>query len=235
MDSVTGRPRLRASTGLWTSGWARLGMFAAVIAFHVAIYSAVNLVNGARDPTQFWNLFTPFDSWIPYLGWTGFIYYFGDLYMGPWAAIVVVKLDRGFERAMKAYVGMVVVGGAIQVLIPASAPLPAEFHWLQARVHELSIPPYACLPSMHVALSALPAALSMHVLKSPLTRGVSVGVAALITLSTLTTKEHFFLDAVAGLALAALAYAYWRRGIVSGERTGQGSGRGRGSPVARPF
>ncbi len=196
------------------SGWARLASFAAVMAFHVAIYSAVNSTNSARDPTQFHNLFTPFDAWIPYLGWTSFIYYFGDLYMGAWAAIVVVRLDRGFGRAMRAYVGMVIVGGVVQVLIPASAPLPAEFHWLQARVHELSIPPYACLPSMHVALTALPAALSIHVLKSPVARGLSVSAAILITISTLTTKEHFLLDAVAGVALAAIAYAYWRRGAL---------------------
>ena len=215
MESATGgRPRLRASPGLWATGWARLGTFAAVIGFHVAVYSAVNFTNSARDPTQLWDLFTPFDAWIPYLGWTAFIYYFGDLYMGGWAAIVIVRLDRGFGRAMKAYLGMIVAGGAIQVLLPASAPLPAEFHWLQARVHELSIPPYACLPSMHVALTCLPAALSINVLKSPLTRGMSMGAAVLITISTLTTKEHFFLDAVAGLALAAVAYAYWRRGVL---------------------
>ncbi len=205
------RPRL------WGNRWVRLGAFAAVLTFHVAIYSAVNFTNSGRDPARFWNLYTLVDSWIPYLGWTAFIYYFGDLYMGAWAAIVVVRLDLGFERAMKAYLGMIIVGGAIQVLIPASAPLPAEFHGLQALVHEFSIPPYACLPSMHVALSALPAVLSLHVLKSPVARTLSITAAVLITISTVTTKEHFFVDPVAGLALALVAYAYWRRGVALAE------------------
>lgn len=206
----------RSSSGIgerrWANRWLRLSTFAAVIVFHVSVYSAVNLTNSARDPAQLWNLHTPLDAWIPYLDWTAYIYYFGDLYMGAWAAVVVVLLERGFGRAMVTYLGMIVVGGALQVLIPASAPLPADPHWLQARVHEVSIAPYACLPSMHVALSVLPALLSLHVLRSRLARGAAIGAAVLITISTVTTKEHFVVDPVAGLALAGLAYAFWRRG-----------------------
>jgi hypothetical protein len=190
----------------------RLGTFAAVIALHLSIYSAVNSINAARDPAQFWNLFTPIDSWIPHLGWSSFIYYFGDLYMVAWGGTVLKRLECGFGRAMKAYLGMIIVGGAFQVLIPASAPLPEEFYWLQGLVHRLSIPPYANLPSMHVALTMLAAGLALHVLKSRPARWLSTVAAVLITISTLTTKEHFFVDAVAGLALAGIAYAYWRGG-----------------------
>lgn len=216
-EPATGLPRMRSATIAWGGRWVRLGTFAAVIAFHVSIYIAVNLANTVRDPRHFQDLHTRFDAWIPYLDWSAYIYYFGDLYMGAWAAIVAVLLPYGFGRAMRAYLGMVVVGGAVQLLIPASAPLPAQPHWLQAHAHELSIAAYACLPSMHVALSALPAALSLRVLGSRVARGLSVGAAGLITVSTLTTKEHFFLDAVAGLALAAMAYAYWRIGVRPGE------------------
>jgi hypothetical protein len=190
----------------------RLGTFAAVIAFHVSIYSVVNSINAARDPAQLWDLYTRVDSWIPYVGWSSFIYYFGDLYMGVWGGFIVMRLERGFGRAMKAYLGMIIAGGAFQLLIPARAPLPEQFYWLQGLVHQLSIPPYANLPSMHVALSMLAAGLALHVLRSRPARWFSTVVAVLITASTVTTKEHFFVDAVAGVALAALAYAYWRGG-----------------------
>jgi len=201
-----------AGWGTWSSPWARLGTFAAVMAFHVSIYSAVNSINAARDPAQLWHLYTRVDSWIPYIGWSSFIYYLGDLYMVAWGGMIVMRLERGFGRAMKAYLGMIIAGGAFQVLIPAKAPLPEQFYWLQGLVHQLSIPPYASLPSMHVALTMLAAGLALHVLRSRSARWLSTVAAALITISTVTTKEHFFVDAVAGLALAGLAYACWRGG-----------------------
>jgi membrane-associated phospholipid phosphatase len=74
----------------------------------------------------------------------------------------------------------------------------------------ISMRPYACLPSMHVALSVLPVCILYSVLKSIWIRIFSTLLAVLITVSTLTLKEHYFLDALAGLLLALIFYGFWR-------------------------
>jgi membrane-associated phospholipid phosphatase len=61
-----------------------------------------------------------------------------------------------------------------------------------------------------VALSVLPAALSLSVLERPSARWASVVAAALITISTLTLKEHYFLDSATGVLLGLSAFAWWR-------------------------
>jgi len=61
----------------------------------------------------------------------------------------------------------------------------------------------ACLPSMHVAMSLLSAAAYGE--SFPKFRVPAGAWAALIVYSTMATKQHYFLDAVAGAVLAASA------------------------------
>lgn len=62
-----------------------------------------------------------------------------------------------------------------------------------------------CFPSLHVSLAWIAAA---GVYEEHKKKGfVAFFVAALISLSTLTTKQHYFIDVAAGLALAALCRA----------------------------
>jgi membrane-associated phospholipid phosphatase len=63
---------------------------------------------------------------------------------------------------------------------------------------------------MHVAFSVMPAALSLELLESPWSRYLSVMLATLILVSTLTLKEHYFLDLVAGMALGLAAYGIYQ-------------------------
>jgi hypothetical protein len=77
--------------------------------------------------------------------------------------------------------------------------------------------PTNCLPSLHCCLAAL-AALSLS------TRGLSWRLGAilwagLIVISTLTTKQHVFVDAVAGLSLAV--FAYWAVGYMRQREAGR--------------
>jgi hypothetical protein len=74
----------------------------------------------------------------------------------------------------------------------------------------MSLDLYACLPSMHVALTIFPTCLSFSVFRSRLIRTILVILTVLITISTLTFKEHVFLDAVTGILLALVFYAVWR-------------------------
>jgi hypothetical protein len=193
---------------------ARIVAMVGIALLHIACYYVVNLTNSRRSATVFVDLTLTIDGWIPYIGWTWVIYYFGDLYIIFWAGAVFWQIPRArFVRAVYAYGGMIVVGATVQLLVPATAPWPASPADAQQWVHELiSMRPHACLPSMHVALTVLPAGFAVSVLQSRSLRVLSVILAALITVSTLTLKEHFFLDAVSGVVLGVAAYAFWRAG-----------------------
>jgi membrane-associated phospholipid phosphatase len=182
--------------------------------FHGICYYTVNLINSWRSPASLLSLKTAVDGWIPLVEPTWAIYYFGDVYIVLLGIYVLVRMPADqFRRAVGAYAGMIALGAAIQLLLPAEAPWPTNLTSAQRWMHEaIAMRPYACLPSMHVALTVLPAALSLSVLRPRWVRSTSLLLATVITLSTLSLKEHYFLDAVAGIVLGLAAYAYWRCG-----------------------
>jgi hypothetical protein len=82
--------------------------------------------------------------------------------------------------------------------------------------------PYAAIPSMHVAFAVL-----LAVAWAPLTRGLVrtawVAYPALVTAVTVLTGNHFWLDAAAGAAVAAVALCttrlgFWRAWLVRVQR-----------------
>ncbi|MBI4869513.1 MAG: phosphatase PAP2 family protein [Candidatus Wallbacteria bacterium] len=92
---------------------------------------------------------------------------------------------------------------AFPVVMPRP-PLPehATGGWLLALTWSLD-KPYNCFPSLHVALDSL-AALAIY--PSNPRAGLAVGiVAALISLSTMFVKQHYWLDVVSGFAVAVIA------------------------------
>lgn len=194
----------------------RLYVTCGIVALHIACYYSVNLINSWRPPSDFIDFYTTLDRWIPYLDWTWTLYYLGNIYITLWAAFIFWQMPKAkFYRALYAYMGMVILGAAIQVMIPGKAPWPTTLTGAQRWMHDLiSMRPYACLPSMHVALTVFPACLTLSVLNSRVFKALSTILALLIIISTLTLKEHFLFDAVAGILLGLAAYAYWRRGKV---------------------
>ncbi|MFQ6037701.1 MAG: phosphatase PAP2 family protein [Candidatus Aminicenantales bacterium] len=184
-----------------------------IVVLHLLCYGAVNRINSTRPEEAFVDWSTSMDAWIPYLPWTWVFYYLGDLYiLGVGAVVVWVLPRRKFYRAFYAYGGMVIAGAALQLLFPGQAPWPEEMSHVQAGVHSfISMKPYACLPSMHVALTGLPAMMLFSITKSATLRTLSTGAALLITVSVVTMKEHYVLDAVTGVLLAVMFYALWRR------------------------
>jgi len=172
----------------------------------------VNLINSFRPSAAFYDFYTIVDSQIPYIGWTLIFYYFGEIFASVWASIIVLKLpDTKFYRAIYAYTGMIITGALLQIAFPGEAPWPNDLVSAQQFVHNLiSMRPYACLPSMHVALAVLPACILYSVFKSVWIRLFSTVFVILITISTLTVKEHFFLDTLTGLILGLVFYGFWR-------------------------
>jgi membrane-associated phospholipid phosphatase len=193
-------------------GIRRILIVAGVLLFHLLCYSLVNIYNDNRPASDFWDFNTLVDGWIPYIGWTWVFYYLGVLYFTAWGIYLAAKLpDKSPRSLFQAYLFMIFAANTLQVTFPSRSPWPQEPVPFQRFMHSyVSYDPYVCLPSMHVALSVMPAALSLSVLRSNWLRTISISLAVLITISTLTLKEHFFLDTLTGLALGLLAYGYYR-------------------------
>jgi len=194
----------------------RAAWLGGMIALHLTTQHVVTSLNALRPASSLFDFTTGLDRLIPYLGWTSVVYPASYFYIIPWAAAIMWRMDaRGSSAMVKTYVITILMGTGIQLLLPAKAPLPMELNSFQEAFHDLfPVPPYACLPSMHVALTTLPAVLAFNVFDSRGTLVLSTIAAVVISASTMTTKEHYALDAVTGLVLALACYAlFWRRRV----------------------
>lgn len=193
----------------------RIGRFPLIIGvalLHGGAYYTVNLINSLYCSSAFYNYLTLIDGQIPFMHWTWVFYYFGDVYITVWASIIVLRLSNNeFRQAIYAYTGMIITGALFQIVFPGKAPWPPNLAAGQRFIHNLiSMRPYACLPSMHVALTVLPTCFLYSSFKSIWIRTFSTMLAILVTFSTLTLKEHFFLDTLTGVILGLFFYEYWR-------------------------
>jgi len=191
----------------------RLSLIIGVITLHSVCYYLVNWMNSTRAEESFYDFTICIDHWIPYMSWTWIIYYFGDIYIILGAGIIVWHLPRKkFIRAVSVYSGMIVTGALIQLLLPAVAPWPDHLIPEHQFFHDLiSMKPYANFPSMHVALALLPASLLFSITKNRWIRILSTAAVILISITTVTLKEHFVLDVFSGAALGFVSYLIWKR------------------------
>lgn len=144
------------------------------------------------------------------------IFVYGSLYaFVALLPLAVVRQPELFRRAMQAYLTVMLVGYSGFLLYPTVAPRPAvvegsEFAaWGLRLVYEID-PPHGCFPSLHVAYSFVSALTCYRV-----HRGVGIVAAlwaALIGVSTLFTKQHYAVDAIAGMTAAFAAYAVFLHG-----------------------
>jgi membrane-associated phospholipid phosphatase len=181
---------------------------------HIVVHGVVNAANASRDAASLIDLSMTPDEWIPYLGWTWVFYYTAHFYTMGAGPIILLKLEeRGFRRAIYVFVLMIVAGGLIQLVLPARSPWPEDGSAVQNWFHtSVTWDPYVCLPSMHVALVLLLGLISFRVIRSLWLRRLTIVAISLISLSTLTLKEHYILDVLAGGVLGFLAYLLWRSG-----------------------
>jgi hypothetical protein len=196
----------------------RLAAVAGVALLHLLAYLTVTRVNAARPAHALWDLSTTLDSAIPHLPLTWPLYWLVYPFVPVVGAVALLRMpDPTFRRAVAAYAGMLLLGAAIQLLLPARAPWPESPAPIQRFYHASGLVlPYANLPSMHVAFATLTAAMFMTVSPSPVARRGAALAAAAIAVGTLTLKEHFVLDALSGVLLALGAWWWWRRPVASG-------------------
>jgi len=192
-----------------------------VIVLHLAVYYTVTRVNSNRPPAALNDPSIPLDDKIPLLGWTWVFYWAAYPYLTLGAALIVAAMrEADYKRAIQAFIVITFVGGGIQLLYPVAAPWTSEAHAMQTRMHESAFTrPYACLPSMHVAYSVITGFMGAMIARSVGLRWFHILLAAGIAVSTLTLKEHYVADAVAGILLGLGGGLWWWRGAVV--RTGK--------------
>jgi membrane-associated phospholipid phosphatase len=190
-----------------------LGLAAAGV--QSAVYFGIGYSPRLRSTTL---LLTPLDRMIPFWPWTVWCYL--PFYAGIFVLGMAGFRSRGlYHRALVGVLGTVAVGAIGHLAVAAEYPRPlvgaaaadaslAFMAWVQA-----VDPPGNVFPSLHVA-QATAIALLLRA-DRPRLGAVALAMAGLLALSTLTTKQHFVADVLAGFAIAfvtqALVLRSWRR------------------------
>jgi membrane-associated phospholipid phosphatase len=183
----------------------RVALTLGLVAFFVIGYFGVGL---STDPARALELATPLDHLIPFIPGSVWIYLW--MLSGAFLPLFVVRCPVLFTRTLLAYalaigVSLVVFAAfpvtSIRLRIdPAMLDQSRPSEWALSVIYALD-PPYNLFPSLHLSIATLAAFSSWKAARrwGPVT---FVGV-ALAGVSICTVKQHFLLDGLGGLALAA--------------------------------
>ncbi len=157
------------------------------------------------------------DSAIPFIPWTVLIYvseyfFFTTVY-------IVSKDSKNLNKYLYSFLATQALSCLIFYFWPTIFPrelypIPENIHpiigavWMWLRSNDA---PTNCFPSLHVSTVYLSAFIFRDEQKEKFPFFITWGT--LIALSTLPTKQHYFIDIVAGFALAILAYWIFHRKI----------------------
>jgi membrane-associated phospholipid phosphatase len=151
------------------------------------------------------------DRTVPFLPWTVFIYV-SDYVLVIFSFFLCRSRDtalRYFCAQMSVIVFATAVHWAVPIAFPRELyPLPPDLAALPALALKLVRgfdAATSCMPSLHVADSVLAPLLIRR--ERPKAFPWLLAWGALIAVSTLTTKQHYLLDVVAGVGLAMVAAA----------------------------
>ena len=148
--------------------------------------------------------------------WPAWIFVYASLYVCAFLLPLTVVRGRTLIRqSLKAYLFVMLVSYAGFLAYPTVAPRSETIavrdfsDWLLQVFYDLD-QPYGCFPSLHVAYSFVGAFACLRMDRGI---GITAGVwAVLIAVSTVYTKQHYAIDAVAGAAIAlAGATVFLRR------------------------
>ncbi len=154
---------------------------------------------------------TAIDAWVPFLPFTGWWYASSYLLLG-WAFVVIDGLDRA-TRLLYALAAVQLAAAIVFVAYPVVYPrelavLPPDTWPVHAALvsfwHTIDTPAN-CLPSLHVTTGLLSLAAFLHG-RPRRHLPVAVLIAVLSIASTMTFKQHYLADLVAGAVLSWIAY-----------------------------
>lgn len=139
---------------------------------------------------------------------------YGSLFLAALLPVMVVHQQELVRRTILAFLMAWLVSYAVFLGYPTVTSRPEEFagdgflDWTLSIIYESDIR-YNCFPSLHVAQCFL-AALVCHRVHRGL-GAVAAVWAGLVALSTLFTKQHYVLDVLGGMLLAALGWLAFLR------------------------
>jgi membrane-associated phospholipid phosphatase len=182
----------------WLYRWA-VGL--GVAGLQTVIYFGVGRISAPRSTTL---LATELDAAIPFLPWTVWCYlpFYAGIFI---LTLAGLRTRRLFDRSLLGVLAVMLVGATGHLLVAAEYPRPpvhppypdlshAFLAWVQA-----VDPPGNVFPSLHVAHTTALALILRH--ERPRLGTLALVMAALLALSTLTTKQHFLADVAAGLIM----------------------------------
>ncbi len=181
------------------------------------------------DPARAHSLATPLDAAVPFV--PASVYAYAWVYPAVLLPAVIVRSRPLFRRVALAYALAIGAGLACFAAFPVAADGlrpslegldPRRFStWGVRTVYALD-PPVNLFPSLHLALALL-AALCTREADRRLGNAALLALAP-VAVSVVTVKQHFVVDAVAGVLLGAAAWAACVRGYrpAPGERLAAG-------------
>ena len=210
------------SWALATQSLARPYRVPAVMLVFFALVPLYVLVPALFPPDVRYRPELPLDRMLPLVpAWS-------LIYGAPYALLIllpafVVRHEELIRRTLHAYLFIWLVSYAFFFAIyPTLAPRPPLITGEGFAVWGLrglygADPPNNCFPSLHVAHSFV-SALAVGRVHRRLGNW-SLAAAAVVAASTLFTKQHYVLDVVAGIALAAVAHRWFLRPFASARVT----------------
>lgn len=165
---------------------------------------------GTNHTALFAPHYLPLFNWeqnIPFLPWTIIFYFLAYIQI---LFTILIAYKRELKKDTQAIIGLIIFHGLFFLFYPTVYPRPL----LPVETTELSRVSYNiitffdsaknCFPSLHVALSLLATLiLSKHATRL---RIISFTITALTIVSTLTLKQHYFLDILGGIFTAVIFY-----------------------------
>ena len=183
-----------------------------------AVFSALYLLTGGVHlPTASPAPALAIDRLIPFAGWTVWIYHTQFVFL--LASVWTLTTNPNINRTLYSMAMASAVSFCVFFLYPTALPRPLihsegltgdAFAFLYSIDSESN-----CLPSLHVALACLGARGMME--ESARVGVLGVVWAALISISTMTTKQHYVIDVIAGACVAVVCGAIVKRWLPAAE------------------
>jgi membrane-associated phospholipid phosphatase len=182
--------------------------FAAGYCVFCALYMLTGRVHlRSATPLPLWAV----DEFVPFIGWTVWIYHTQFLFL--LFGVRALKSTANISRTLYSMGLASLMSFCVFFFYPTTLPRPpVEAEGLTAQAFQFLYSIDAdsnCFPSLHVALACL---IALGIAEeSRQLRIFAVIWAGLICLSTMTTKQHYFADVIAGVCVAIVCRAVANR------------------------